>query len=116
MTHARAHLNTADYTALTPTQQDRFDELMEQADTAGTGSAYQEAMTEAALVAGLPVPNSRDIARCSCYTDAGGCGCAAIFDAHAQGAVVTAPNAPGGNLSQLQCPPCGHDHPRPAAD
>ncbi|MFF7476602.1 hypothetical protein [Streptomyces sp. NPDC008092] len=115
MTHARARTN-ADYTALTPAQQDRFDDLMEQADHARTGDAYHDAMTEAALTATLPVPASRDIARCSCYTDAGGCGCATIFDSHAPGAVVTAVSDPGYNLSGLQCPTCGHDHPRPIAD
>lgn len=119
MTHAPAPLAqspTVDYTALTEIQQDRFDQLMTEADHAGTGDAYQQAMVEAALVAGLPVPTSRDIARCSCLYDAGGCGCGAIFDAHTPGAVVTATNSPGFNLSQLQCPTCGHDHPRPIAD
>lgn len=106
----------ADYNTLTPAQQQRFDQLMAQADTATTGDAYHQAMTDAALTAGLPVPASRDIARCSCLNDAYGCGCGAIFDAHAPGAVVTATNEPDRNLSQLQCPPCGHDHPRPITD
>lgn len=106
----------ADYTTLTEDQQDRFDKLMEQADTARTGDAYHQAMTEAALLAGLPVPASRDIARCSCLNDAGGCGCGAIFDSHALGVVVTAPNGRDRNLSELQCPTCGHDHPRPITD
>ena len=116
MTHASARPQTANYGDLTTAQQQRFNDLMEQADTAGTGQAYHEAMTEAALVAGLPVPASQDIARCSCYTDAGGCGCALVFDAYATGVVVTAVNDPDHNLSQLQCPPCGHDHGRPIAD
>ncbi|WP_157865175.1 hypothetical protein [Streptomyces prasinopilosus] len=105
-----------DYRSLTTAQQDEFDRLMEQADTAGPGDAYHQAMTEAALTAGLPVPASRDIARCSCLNDAGGCGCGAIFDSHALGVVVTATNAPNRNLSELQCPTCGHDHPRPITD
>ncbi|CAK7288597.1 conserved hypothetical protein [Streptomyces misionensis JCM 4497] len=116
MTHAFARLQTANYGDLTAAQQDRFDALMREADTAGTGTAYNAAMVDAALVAGLPVPASKDIARCSCYTDAGGCGCDLIFDSHQDGVVVTAVNDPGFNLSQLQCPTCGHDHPRPIAD
>lgn len=116
MTHALARTQTANYGNLTAAQQDHFDALMRQADSARTGTAYQEAMVEAALVAGLPVPASKDIARCSCYTDAGGCGCDTIFDSYQDGVVVTAANDPGFNLSQLQCPTCGHDHPRPIAD
>ena len=119
MTHALATpatQPTVDYTALTDAQQTRFEELMDYADAAGTIDAYQDAMVEAALVAGLPVPASRDIARCSCLDDAGGCGCGAIFDAHTPGTVVTALNDPDFNLSRLQCPTCGHDHPRPIKD
>ena len=115
MTHALARTN-ADYTDLTRAQQQHFDHLMDQADNARTGDAYHTAMTEAALTAGLQVPASRDIARCSCWTDTDGCGCALVFDAHATGVVVTAVSDPGFNLSQLQCPDCGHDHPRPIAD
>lgn len=115
MTPARAHLE-ADYRSLTTAQQAEFDRFMSKADRAGTGDDYRDAMTDAAITAGLPVPASKDIARCSCLNDAGGCGCGAIFDAHALGVVVTAPNAPDGNLSELQCPACGHDHPRPTAD
>jgi len=116
MTHARIYTPAADYTALTQAQQDEFDRLMRKADTAGTGDAYRDAMTDAAITAGLPVPASKDIARCSCLNDVGGCGCGAIFDAHATGVIVTAVSAPNGNLSELQCPTCGHDHPRPLAD
>lgn len=115
MTHAPARLNT-DYNTLPTALQDAFDHWMRQADTAGTHDSYREAMTEAALTVGIPVPASRDLARCSCLYDADGCGCGAIFDAHAPGAVVTATNGPNCNLSQLQCPTCGHDHPRPIAD
>ncbi|MFF0009531.1 hypothetical protein ACFYQT_39755 [Streptomyces tibetensis] len=116
MTHASAHPTTVDYSNLPTTVQDAFDRYMRKADNAGTGDDYRDAMTDAAITAGIPVPASKDIARCSCLNDAGGCGCGAIFDAHTDGVVVTAPNAPNKNLSELQCPGCGHDHPRPIAD
>lgn len=114
MTHAQIRPTTSHYDQLPTALQDLFDQYMDQADTAGTGDSYHAAMTQAALTAGIAVPNSRDIARCSCWTD--GCGCGAIFDTALPGAVVTAPNAPDGNLSALQCPDCGHDHPRPIED
>jgi len=115
MTHALAHPDV-DYRSLPTALQDAFDLHMAQADTAGTIDAYQQAMSDAARVASILLPASKDIARCSCLYDADGCGCGAIFDAHAPGAVVTAPNDPDHNLSQLQCPTCGHDHPRPIGD
>jgi len=115
ITPARPRLEV-DYRNLTVAQQDEFDRLMRQADHAGPGDAYHQAMTEAALTVGIPVPASRDIALCSCLNDAGGCGCGAIFDSHTDGVVVTATNAPNRNLSELQCPTCGHDHPRPITD
>jgi hypothetical protein len=114
MTYARTQPGTADYSDLPTASQERFDYWMRQADAAKTGDAYREAMTEAALTAGIAVPVSRDLARCSCYAD--GCGCGAIFDTYAEGAVVTATNDANCNLSQLQCPDCGHDHPRPIED
>ena len=111
ITHAFAR--PTDYRDLPTGAQNAFDHWMEQADTAGTLDSYRDAMTEAAIRAGIPVPASRDLARCSCLNDAGGCGCGAIFDATADGVVVTAETDPGFNLSQLQCPTCSHDHPRP---
>lgn len=116
MTHAQIRPTTGHYTDLTALQQAAFDKAMAQADTAGTGDSYHQALTDAALTAGIAVPASRDIARCSCFTDAHGCGCDAIFDSALPGAVPTAPNDPGCNLSALQCPDCGHDHPRPVQD
>ena len=115
MTHARARTE-ADYTALTPTMQAVIDRAMEEADNALTGEDYERAMAYVAIAAGIPLPESKDLTRCSCFNDADGCGCGAIFDSHADGVVVTATNDPGCNLSQLQCPTCGHDHPRPIAD
>ncbi|MEU7338637.1 hypothetical protein [Streptomyces sp. NPDC007074] len=116
MTHAQKTPTSVDYRDLTPAQQAAFDQAMKQADHAGTGDTYFTAMSDASRAAGLILPNSRDIARCSCYQDAGGCGCSAIFDTAQPGVVVTATNDPNRNLSQLQCPDCGHDHPRPITD
>ncbi|MFG2276739.1 hypothetical protein ACGFNY_44150 [Streptomyces chartreusis] len=116
MTHARnqAYLPiAADYTALTQDLRNKLSDLMETADNAGTGLAYHDAMTEACITVGMAVPASRDIAICDCLND--GCGCGAIFDSRLDGVVVTANADPGFNLSRLQCPTCGHDHPRPAA-
>ncbi len=114
MTHAQnqsAYLPIAtDYTALAPTQRDQFSDWLEKADQAGTGDAYYEAMTRAALTAGIAVPDSRDIALCDCLND--GCGCGAIFDSHETGVHVVAPADDGYNLSRLQCPDCAHDLPR----
>jgi hypothetical protein len=117
ITHARnpVYLPTAaDYTALPQHVRNQLSDLLEEADTAGTGTAYHDAMTRACLAIGMAVPASQDIAVCDCLND--GCGCGAIFDTHQAGVVVTAPNDPNFNLSRLQCPTCGHDHPRPVAD
>jgi hypothetical protein len=120
MTHAPVRFLTlpltVDYKSLPTHVQDAFDKHMEDADNARSDDPYKVAMTRAAQTAGIAVPESLDIARCSCLYDDEGCGCGAIFDAHALGAVVTATNGPDCNLSQLQCPDCGHDHPRPIAD
>lgn len=113
MTPAPARTN-ADYTALTPTTQAVIDKAMEQADDAPTGQAYTAAMEYVAIAAGIPLPASRDLAICDCLNH--GCGCGAIFDTALPGVVVTATADPGCNLSRLQCPGCGHDHPRPTAD
>lgn len=115
MTHARPSLE-ADYRTLSTAAQAVIDKAMEQADNALTTSDYTDAMEYVAIAAGLPLPASKDLAICSCRNDAGGCGCAVIFDTALPGAVVTATNDPDCNLSQLQCPTCGHDHPRPIAD
>lgn len=118
MTHASIPTITlptaSDYTSLTQAQRDAFDHWMKRADHAGTGDDYRHAMDNAAHTAGMAAPASHDIAVCDCLTE--GCGCAAIFDAHEPGVVVTAPNAPDCNLSALQCPDCSHDHPRPITD
>ena len=116
MTHAHNQAHTADYTHLSATAQAVIDMAMKRADNAATGDIYADAMGYIATAAGIPLPASGDLAVCSCLNDAGGCGCGAIFDSHQLGVVVTATNDPDCNLSRLQCPTCGHDHPRPIAD
>ncbi|MCI3279172.1 hypothetical protein [Streptomyces cylindrosporus] len=104
----------ADYTALPPHLRNQFSDLLEEADAAQTGDAYHQAMIRACLTIGIAVPDGQDIAICDCLND--GCGCGAIFDSHLDGVVITANADPGYNLSALQCPDCGHDHPRPVED
>ncbi|WP_157849394.1 hypothetical protein [Streptomyces violaceorubidus] len=115
MTHARPSLE-ADYRTLSPVAQAVIDKAMDKADNALTTSDYTDAMEYVAIAAGIALPASNDLAICSCRNDAGGCGCSVIFDTALPGAVVTAVNDPDCNLSQLQCPTCGHDHPRPITD
>lgn len=116
MTHARNQAD-ADYRALSPTAQAVIDKAMENADNADvTGNTYIEAMEYVALAAGIPLPASRDLAVCDCLNADHGCGCGAIFDTALPGLVITANADPDHNLSRLQCPTCGHDHPRPIAD
>lgn len=104
----------ADYTRLTAAVQAVIDKALENADQAATTPAYTEAMEYVAIAAGIPLPASRDLAVCDCLNH--GCGCGAIFDSHAHGVIVTAGPDPDCNLSRLQCPTCGHDHPRPVED
>lgn len=104
----------ADYTALPQHLRNRLTDLLDEADAAKTGDAYHDAMRRACNAIGIAVPEKQDIAICDCLND--GCGCGAIFDSHQAGVVVTATNDPDCNLSRLQCPDCGHDHPRPIAD
>lgn len=111
MTHAQNQPTTG-YALLTPTQQQAFDQAMAMADQAPNETTYQLAMATAARAAAMVLPASWDIARCDCFTN--GCGCGAIFDTHTPGVVITATNNADYNLSRLQCPTCGHDHPQPA--
>ncbi|WP_141744031.1 hypothetical protein, partial [Streptomyces sp. EN23] len=80
MTHARTQATTADYTQLSPTAQAVIDKAMTDADNATDTRTYTASMEFVAIAAGIPLPASRDLAVCSCLTDAGGCGCGAIFD------------------------------------
>ena len=111
-----ARTRHTDYQQLTRAAQDVIDKAMQEADNAATTRDYENAMQYVALAAGIPLPASKDLAVCSCLNDAGGCGCGAIFDSNAEGVVITALHGPDRNLSELQCPTCGHDHPRPIND
>lgn len=118
MTHAHIPSITlpvaGDYTALPQHVRNQLTNLLEEADAAQTGAAFHDAMRRACKTIGIAVPDSVDIAICDCLND--GCGCGAIFDTHLAGVVITANADPGYNLSALQCPDCGHDHPRPIED
>jgi ethanolamine utilization protein EutP (predicted NTPase) len=115
MTHAQTLPTTAHYDALTRRQQDDFDRVMEAADTEATNAhEYLAMMAVISVYAGIDLPASKDIARCDCYLN--GCGCDLIFDSNLPGVVITAGPGPKCNLSSIQCPDCGHDHPRPVTD
>lgn len=103
-----------DYTALPQYVRNTFDDWMEQADAATNDDAYTKAIVKACKAIHIAIPDSLGIAVCDCLND--GCGCGAIFDSHLDGVVITANADPGYNLSALQCPDCGHDHPRPVED
>jgi hypothetical protein len=99
MTHAHARLE-ADYNTLTPETQDRFDELMEQADTARSNAEYLPLMKAVAAIAGIPQGEIRKCG-CSCY-------CGVIFDADRDGHVIE--TSGGYNLGRVQCPTCADHH------
>ena len=104
ITHARPRTE-ADYTQLTPSQQQRFDELMEQADHARSNLDYLPLMQALAGLTGLPTGEIRKCG-CSCY-----CGC--IFDADDPDAHVIEWTG-GYNLGRVQCPTCHDRHPETA--
>ncbi|WP_371099847.1 hypothetical protein [Streptomyces sp. PU_AKi4] len=104
MTHASARPE-ADYNTLTPSQQQRFDELMEQADHARSNLDYLPLMQALAGLTGLPTGEIRKCG-CSCY-----CGC--IFDADDEDAHVIEWTG-GYNLGRVQCPTCHDRHPETA--
>lgn len=106
MTHAPAPSaqHTVDYTDLTPAQQNRFNQLMEQADAAGTDDHFRDLMARAANVIGMPLPASGDIRRCGCS-----CCCPVIFDAEDPDAHVIEESG-GYNLGRIQCPTCADHH------
>ena len=93
----------ADYTRLTREDQDRFDELMEAADTAGPHD-YPHLMTAIAALTGLP---AGEIRKCGCS-----CWCPVIFDADHDGHVIEWTG--GYNLGRVQCPTCHDRHPETA--
>ena len=103
MTHARTQHHTADYTALTPDDQDRFDQAMERADDNPHNGEYLALMLAAAHIAGLRIDYGQHIRKCACS-----CYCPVIFnpddpDAHCI-------EADGYNLGRHQCPLCADRH------
>jgi hypothetical protein len=100
MTHAQIRPTTADYKALTPAQQDRFDALMEEADTAGP-AGYAPLMATLAALTGLTGGETRKCA-CSCW-------CPVLFDADDPDAHVIE-HSDGYNLGRHQCPWCADQH------
>ena len=102
MTHASAHPE-ADYTALTPAQQDQFDDLMELADHTADNGEYIALMLAAAHVAGLHIPYGADIRRCGCS-----CYCPTIFAPTPDTHVIE--YGQGYNLGRVQCDLCADRH------
>lgn len=100
MTHARARTE-AHYQDLTPSQQQRFDALLQQADHARSNHDYLPLMQALAGLTGLPTGEIRKCG-CSCY-----CGC--IFDANDEDAHVIEETG-GYNLGRVQCPTCADEH------
>lgn len=103
MTHASARTE-ADYNSLPATVQDDFDDLMEEADTAGTNAHFFDVMSRAARLIGMLLPASGDIRRCACS-----CVCGCIFDAEDPDAHVIETSG-GYNLGRVQCPTCTDRH------
>lgn len=103
MTHASIRLE-GDYYALPATLRDAFDQLMEEADHAGTPQHFHDVMARAASLAGMRLPTSGDIRRCACS-----CVCGRIFDAeHPDAHVIEWTD--GFNLGRVQCPTCADEH------
>jgi hypothetical protein len=103
ITHAFARLE-ADYTALTPTAQAKFDHVMELADDTADNGEYTALMLAAASIAGLDIPYGGEIRKCGCS-----CWCGVIFDPTATGAHVIQ-DGDGYNLGRTQCPTCADHH------
>ncbi|MFJ3043556.1 hypothetical protein [Streptomyces tendae] len=101
ITHARPSLE-ADYRTLSTDDQDRFDQLMERADTAGPHD-YQPLMDTLAVLTGI----TGEIRKCACS-----CWCPVIFDADRDGHVIE--YGEGYNLGRHQCGRCADEHPETA--
>ncbi|CAL9668527.1 hypothetical protein SUDANB145_07289 (plasmid) [Streptomyces sp. enrichment culture] len=100
MTLAPAHPE-ADYRTLTPAAQDRFNTLMEQADTAGPHD-YQPLMDRINDLLGFPENTEARACACSCV-------CSTVFDADNPDAHVIE-YGEGYNLGRHQCPWCADQH------
>lgn len=103
MTHASARPE-ADYRALTPADQERFDDVMELADDNRDDREYLALMLAAAAIAGLRIPYGGHIRKCACS-----CWCPVIFDPEHPDAHVIEESG-GFNLGRHQCPACADDH------
>jgi hypothetical protein len=106
LTHASARLE-AHYNHLTPDLQDKFDHVMELADTTSDNGEYHALMLAAAHIAGLSIPYGGDIRRCGCS-----CYCPTIFAPTEDTHVIE--YGQGYNLGRLQCDPCHDQHPETA--
>ncbi|TXS39663.1 hypothetical protein [Streptomyces sp. t39] len=100
-----ARKNTAHYGDLTPTQQQHFDQLMEQADGTRISDEYNALMVGAAAIAGLTAHLGDEIALCACPH----CRCDTIFDTALPGLYSLVATSPYG-LARLQCQDCADDH------
>jgi hypothetical protein len=99
-----ATAQTVDYHALTLWQQHQLDELLHQADTAGTLDHFNTLMSAATRAAGLSTP-SGEITKCACPR----CYCTALFDPHAPEAHAFG-EPTSYNLGRQQCPRCADEH------
>lgn len=100
---------TVDYDQLPERLQHLFDHFIGKADAAPTNFEYSDAMTDAALVAGIQPPDDGEITKCGCPA----CYCAVIFPANDPDALVTENHDGKSNLGRIQCPDCSDRHPRP---
>lgn len=99
-------LRTAvDYAHLPVLTQERFDLLMERANTTASNEHYRDLMARAATTAGIQLPPDGEIAKCACTN----CYCCLIFDAnHADARPIG--TSDGYNLGRIQCPDCADRH------
>ena len=104
MTHAYARPHTADYGNLTPTAQDKFDQVMDLADNTADNGEFVALMLAAAALAGLDIAYGSEIRKCGCS-----CYCGTVFDPAGPGAHVIEESG-GYNLGRHQCPACADDH------
>lgn len=103
MTHAFARPE-ADYNTLTPSAQDRFDQVMDLADNTADNGEFTALMLAAAALAGLHIPYGAEIRKCGCS-----CYCGTVFDPADPDAHVIEESG-GYNLGRHQCPTCADDH------
>lgn len=104
MTHAHKQATEANYTALDPADQDRFDHVMELADDTSDNGEFTALMLAAASIAGLRIPYGAEIRKCGCS-----CYCGTVFNPADPDAHVIEESA-GYNLGRHQCPRCADAH------